>query len=152
VTAQPGVEVHCEPAGAGVDVRIRNRSDAPVHLLDGPRMPYLLRPSGDEIVVLFGVNPPDPDLDYLGIEIPLTRPLAPGEEVRHHATVSPLQLRDHYSTERTAVELHGPVTVRAEVGWGETPITEHDARRISITSLLEWQRLASSEPVRLDLG
>jgi hypothetical protein len=41
--------------------------------------------------------------------------------------------------------------VRCEVGWGRTPITAERAREMSIATLLEWQHLARSEPVRLAL-
>jgi len=145
------VSVECTPAGEAVDVRVINRSDATVHVLDGERMPYLLRDEGGELLVLFGVNPPDPDLDYLGIEIPLTRPLEAGSELQHNVPLRPLVLRDHYSRERAPLELRGAVTVRCEVGWGETPITSQRARASSITTLLEWQRLARSEPVEVVL-
>jgi hypothetical protein len=144
------VQVRCTPVVDGVDVRITNEGDEGVHLLDGERMPYLLR-TDDALVVLFGVNPPDPDLDYLGIDIPLTRPLPAGGVEEHRVTLRPLWLRDHYSSERDPVPLHGAVDVRCEVGWGRTPITAERAREMSITSLLEWQRLARSEPVRLRL-
>jgi hypothetical protein len=143
------VTVECTPSGEAVDVRVTNRSDATVHLLDGERMPYLLRAEGGGLLVLFGVNPPDPDLDYLGIEIPPTRPLEPGSELRHHVALRPLVLRDHYSREREPLPLHGEVTVRCEVGWGESAITPHAT---SITGLLEWQRLARSQPVEVVLG
>jgi hypothetical protein len=142
------VEVTCSATVDGIDVRIVNRSDATVHLLDGDRMPYVLR-SGDELVVLFGVNPPDPDLDYLGISIPCTRPLAPDAAEEHRVALRPLWLRDHYSSERSPTALDGETTVRCEVGWGETPITDETARQMSITSLLEWQRIARSDTVRV---
>jgi hypothetical protein len=140
------LEVTCTPAGDAVDVRITNRSQAIVHLLDGPRIPYVLRESADELLVLFGVNPPDPDLDYLGIEIPPTRPLALGEEIERHIVLNRLTFRDHYASDRAPTELHGSFTVRCEVGWGEMPVTDEAARAMSITSLLEWQRLARAQP------
>src|SRR5215207_9747609 len=114
------VEVSCSATVDGIDVRIVNPSDETVHLLDGDRMPYVLR-SGDELVVLFGVNPPDPDLDYLGIAIPCTRPLAPGASEEHPVALRPLWLRDHYSSERSPTQLSGEIAVRCDVGWGETP-------------------------------
>jgi hypothetical protein len=42
--------------------------------------------------------------------------------------------------------------VRGEVGWGETPIPPESTRQFSITTLLEWQRLARSEPVQIVLS
>jgi hypothetical protein len=146
------VSVECTPAGDAVDVRVFNRSDTTVHVLDGERMPYLLRDADGGLLVLFGVNPPDPDLDYLGIEIPLSRPLEAGSELRHNVPLRPLVLRDHYSRGRAPLPLSGPVTMRCEVGWGETPITPENARQLSITTLLEWQRLARSGPVEIVLS
>jgi hypothetical protein len=143
------VTVECTPAGEAVDVRVTNRSDATVHVLDGERMPYLLRAEGGGLLVLFGVNPPAPDLDYLGIEIPPTRALDAGADLRHHLALRPVVLGDQFSLEREPLPLHGEVTVRCEVGWGESAITPHAT---SITGLLEWQRLARSQPVEVVLG
>jgi hypothetical protein len=148
-----GVEVRCEPAGrASVDVRIANRSGAAVHLLDGARMPYLIREAGGTLLVLFGVNAPDPELDYFGIEIPVTRPLGRGDSIRHRVELSPLELHDHYQAERSPTELHGTVQVRCEVGWTEQPIADEDRPRLSITALIERQHLAAAEPVPVEFG
>src|SRR5687767_12573138 len=43
---------------------IKNTGTAVVHLLDGGRMPYLLRAKDGALIVLHGVNAPDPDTDY----------------------------------------------------------------------------------------
>jgi hypothetical protein len=90
-------------------------------------------------------------LVHRAIEIPLTRPLEPGAELNHHVALRPLVLRDHHSRERTPLPLHGPLEVRCEIGWGEGPITPESARALSITSLLDWQRLARSAPVEVSL-
>ena len=87
-------------------------------------------------------------LEHLREEI-LSSRLEPGAELRHHVPLRPLVLRDHYSREREPLPLRGEVTVRCEVGWGESPVTPHG---MSITGLLEWQRLASSLPVGVVLA
>lgn len=147
------VQVTCEPAGrARVRVRVRvvNGSDLEVHLFDSPRMPYLIREEDGTLLVLYGVNPPDPELDYFGIEIPLTKPLPAGESVEYEVRLSPLNLHDHYEADREATELHGTLTVRCEVGWTERPITAEERQRWSITTLLEAQHLARSEAVQVE--
>lgn len=145
------VQVTCEPAGtAALRVRVVNGSDQEVHLFDSQRMPYLIREEDGTLLVLYGVNPPDPELDYFGIEIPLTRPLPAGESVEHEVRLSPMSLHDHYEADRGATELHGTVTVRCELGWTERPITAEDRQSWSITTLLEAQHLARAEPVQVE--
>lgn len=145
------LQVVCEPAGrAAVRVRLVNGSDLEVHLFDGPRMPYLIREEDGMLLVLYGVNPPDPELDYFGIEIPLTKPLPAGESVEHEVRLSPLHLHDHYEADRAATELHGTVTVLCEVGWLERPITAEARDRWSITTLIEEQQLARAEAAHVE--
>jgi hypothetical protein len=146
------VAVRCAPAGqARLQVRIENRSDRTVHLFDSDRMPYFI--TGDDgLLVLYGVNPPDPDTDYYMIEIPTTRPLEAGETVEHDVSLDPLFLRDHYETAREPTSLRGTVTVRCEVGWGETPIEPSERHLYSIETVLAWQKLASAEPVDVELS
>lgn len=143
------MNVACTPTGAArLRVRIENDGDATVHLLDSPRMPYFIR---DEtgLLVLFGVNPPDPEVDYYGIEIPTTRPLEAGAAIEHDVSLDPLYLRDHYETEREPTPLARPLTVRCEVGYGDTPILESERHLYSIESVIAWQKLACSPPVTL---
>jgi hypothetical protein len=145
------VLVGCEPAGkAAVRVRVVNVSDQDVHIFDSPRMPYLIREEGGTLLVLYAVNPPDPELDYFGIEIPLTRPLAAGESVERELRLSPLTLHDHYEADREPTELHGTVTVLCEVGWLERPITAEARDRWSITTLIEEQQLARAEAAHVE--
>ena len=144
------VTVQCTPAGrARLQVRIENRSENPVHVFDSERMPYFIQ--DDDLLVLYGVNPPDPDVDYYGVEIPTTRPLAPGGTIEHEVSLDPLILRDHYETARTPTALSGTVTVRCEVGWGETPIEPAERHLYSIESVIAWQRLAAAPPVQLEI-
>jgi hypothetical protein len=145
------VLVGCEPAGqAAVRVRVVNVSGQDVHIFDSPRMPYLIREQGGTLLVLYGVNPPDPELDYFGIEIPLTRPLAAGEVVEHEVSLGSSTLHDHYEADREPTELHGTVTVLCEVGWLERPIAAEERDRWSITTLLEEQRLAHAEAAQVE--
>jgi hypothetical protein len=144
------VKVECTAAGASqLRVRIENDADATVHVLAGERMPYLIR-DDEGLLVLFGVNPPDPDVDYYMVEIPTTRPLEPGGTIEHEVSLDPLYLGDHYETEREPASLERPVTVRCEVGYGDTPILESERHLYSIESVLTWQKLASAPPVTLD--
>lgn len=135
-------------SGTSLHVRIENDSEATAHVFDSERMPYLIR-DDDGLLVLFGVNPPDPDLDYFFIEIPVTRPLEAGEAAEHEVALDPLMLGDHYSTDREPTPLERPVTVRCEVGWGTTPIVEGEQHLFSIQALLAWQQHTSAEPIEL---
>jgi hypothetical protein len=144
------VAVQCTPAGrARLRVRIENRSESTVHILDSERLPYFIS-DDDGLLVLYGVNPPDPDTDYYGVEIPTTRPLEPGETVEYEVSLDPLFLRDHYETEMEPTTLGGTVTVRCEVGWGDTPIVPAERHLYSIESVLAWQKLASAPPVQVE--
>ncbi|WP_028065421.1 hypothetical protein [Solirubrobacter soli] len=143
------MNVTCTATGAAqVRVRVENDGDATVHVLDGERMPYLIRDDAG-LLVLFGVNPPDPEVDYYGVEIPTTRPLEPGATIEHDVSLDPLYLRDHYETQREPTPLPRPVTVRCEVGYGDTPILRSERHLYSIESVIAWQKLASAPPVTL---
>ncbi|HSK02588.1 MAG TPA: hypothetical protein VK932_15150 [Kofleriaceae bacterium] len=87
-----------------------NRSAATVHVLASERLPYVLFEDG-RAGVLYGVNDPDPDLDYYGIEIPLTRPLAPGDRLAAAATIVPLVPRHHYEAKQAPVALPAEIVV-----------------------------------------
>ena len=124
-----------------------NVSTTTVHVVDSPHLPYLLLQDDGSLLILHGVNPPDPELDYYGIEIPLTRPLEPGATLTRDAALAPLRLRDHYRVEPTSPDLHGLVTVHCRVGWGERPILPAESHTWSITTLLAWQHLAEAAPI-----
>jgi hypothetical protein len=131
-----------------VRCQIHNAGKSAVHLLENARMPYFIK-EGDSLVILRGVNAPDPDMDYAFIEIPTTVPLAPGATRVDDIQLVPLFLRDHYQSEKTPAAMHGRVTIRFRVGWGETPIVE--AHKLSIKDLLAWQHLAEAPPITVDL-
>lgn len=145
-------DVTCTLASAGqplaVQVRIHNPSDRTLHLPTTPRMPYLLEDSG-ELVILYGINPPDPNTNYPFIEMPVTRPLEPGASIEETVSLLPLQLGDHYNLPRQrnpVTEKHGPTPFRCRVGWGETPILprKEEKQIRNIHQLLAWQQLTDS--------
>ncbi|MGB3716166.1 MAG: hypothetical protein WA996_17210 [Candidatus Promineifilaceae bacterium] len=113
-----------------------------IHLFDSPRLPYFILREDGSLLILFGVNPPDPDIDYSMIEIPLTRPLPPGESVAWQVDLVDFHLKDHYQAAWEPAELHGPTPVAVQVGWGLTAIEPEDRSRTNINTLLEWQNLA----------
>ena len=43
------------------------------------------------------------------------------------------------------------MTVRCQVGWGDTPIEAAERHLFSIESVLAWQQLATSPPVEIEL-
>jgi hypothetical protein len=145
----PELQCSAKPAEDGrVVVRydIHNTGPEAIHLIDSKRLPYL-RADGSTLAVLHGINPPDPDRLYNAIEIPLTRPLAPGEHLTGELILPARMLRDHYG-EQPAPDtlLHGTIQVRCDVGWGTSPITAASRRGMSITQLLAWQQLTSFGP------
>ena len=123
--------------------RLTNTSSTRVHVFDSARMPYLLRESDGSLLVLYGVNPPDPSVNYTMIEVPLTQPLEPGQAIAGQVVLSPLFLRDHYQKQRTPTALHGAMKVHFRAAWGSTPIIAADRARMSITQVLAWQRLTT---------
>jgi hypothetical protein len=154
------IRVRCAPTYGddgtpAVSITIENTSDIPLHLFDSVRLPYLLE-EGDELVILYGVNPPDPKVSYFMIEIPTTKVLPPGHRLEDEVSLTPLRLGDHYSLPRernSAVARHGAVTVRCTVGWGTTPILPAPEERHvrNIQELLAWQQLSRSAPVQVQL-
>src|SRR4030095_4394006 len=67
--ATMSVQVTCSYAADKVRYAIKNTGAQPVHLLDGARMPYLLRAKDGALLVLHGVNAPEPGEDYHMVEI-----------------------------------------------------------------------------------
>jgi hypothetical protein len=143
--------VTCSYAADKVRYAIKNTGAQPVHLLDGARMPYLLRAKDGALLVLHGVNAPEPGEDYHMVEIPKTRALAPGESFERSVALVPLRLRDHFEADREPTALHGAVTLRCQAGWGETPIGDAEKKKLSIEKLLKWQKLAESAPLSITL-
>lgn len=156
ISATQPIQVVCssilnEEGQPSVRYQIENISDSTIHIFDSPRMPYLLQQEDGSLIVLHGVNPPDPDIDYYGIEIPITQPVEPGEVVSYEVSLQPLYLKDHYETQREPTELHGSVTVHCQVGWGGTPILASERHKKSINFLLDWQNITEAEPTEVNL-
>lgn len=153
-----GPRVRCTPSTGDdseitVRVVIENVSEATLHIFDSWRMPYLLE-EGDDLLILYGANRPDPNMDYFAIEIPATKALPPGERVEDEVSLTPLRLGDHYGLPRernSAVTRHGAVTVHCAVGWGSTPIlTPSEEEHVrNIADLLAWQQLSRAAPVEV---
>src|ERR1043165_1086385 len=121
----PDIQCSAKPADDGrvvVHYEIRNTGADPIHVIDSKRLPYQLI-DGAVLVILYGVTPPNPNRLYNLIEIPLTRPLAPGEQISGEQVLPATTLRDHYGEEAApAALLHGRIQVRCDIGWGKTPI------------------------------
>lgn len=154
-SAGPSVElVYQDDIEAGqrvIELQIRNDSPATVHIFDSPRMPYRILQDDGTLLILHGVNPPDPGKFYYGIEIPLTRPLEAGDAVSFAVNLNQLYLADHYESHREPTPLRGQITVIGQLGWGVTPIVAADRPRMSIQRLLTWQSLSTSDPIVIDL-
>lgn len=103
-------------------------------------------------MVLYGVNDPDPDLDYYGIEIPLSRPLAPDEHLVAETTIVPLVPRHHYEAKQAPVALPAELEVICKLAYGDTPIDEARRRAMSINGLLAWQHWVTAPPLHVKTG
>jgi hypothetical protein len=148
------IQCSAQPTSDGrviVQFEIRNAGAEPIHVIDSKRLPYQIA-DGSTLVILYGIDPPDPDRLYNLIEIPLTRPLAPGERITGEQVLPVKMLRDHYGEQPAPDALvGGTIQVRCDVGWGSTPITASSRRGMSIQQLLAWQQTASSAPFNVVL-
>jgi hypothetical protein len=152
-TMNESVSLSCTTTTApdgGVTLRLEavNRSTETLHLLASKRLPYVLFEDG-RAVVLYGVNDPDPEIDYYGIEIPLTRPFAPGEHLIAEAAIVPLVPRHHYGEQTAAVALPAELEVHCKLAYGDTPIDEARRGAMAINALLAWQRWVTAPPLRV---
>lgn len=133
-----------------LNYQIKNVSNKAMHIFDNQNMPYLILQEDGSLLVLHGVNPPEPNTEYPFIEIPITRSIEPGEIVSHQVKLKPLYLADHYKMDRTPTDLHRSVTVYCQVAWSETPILASQRHKTSINSLLKWQKFISSQPIHIN--
>jgi hypothetical protein len=133
-----------------VTVRLEavNQSSMPVHVLSSKRLPYVMFEQG-RAIVLYGVNDPDPDLDYYHIEIPPSRPLAPGETLIAEAQVVPLVPHHHYESKTAPVALPAELEVTCKLAYGDTPI---DPTKMAINALLAWQHWVAAPTLRVATG
>lgn len=154
VDRPPALAIDLTVAGEGTSAltahcAANNISTAPVHVFDAPRMPYLIEDRGT-LVLLHGVSPPPENADLNTIEIPTTRPLAPGESFAFDVPLVPLVLRGHYGPVTGAVP-HGPAAIVCRVAHGATPIDAITRARMSIATLLSWQQIESSPTLAVRL-
>ena len=136
------------PGHVSLRLELTNRSTDVVHVLASPRLPYVLF-EGGRALVLYGVNDPDPDLDYYGIEIPLTRPLAPGESLAVDTLIVPLIPRHHYEAKQAPVALPAALEVQCKAAYGTTPIDEARRPSMQIQALLAWQHWVTAPVFRV---
>ena len=139
---------------AGIDgttcwIEATNVGTTTVHVFDSDAMPYLLQ-DGDGLRVLHGMHEPPPNRDYWGIEIPPTRPLAPGDVFRGSVDLEPLWVHSHYGTGDPFVGLADPVRIRTAVGWGREPLDDAALASTNVHLVCTtWQRLAFGPELRL---
>ena len=140
----------CRTDGGVVTVRLEavNQSAAPVHVLSSKRLPYVMFEQG-RALVLYGVNDPDPEIDYYHIEIPPSRPLAPGEKLVAEAQVVPLVPHHHYESKTAAVALPAELEVVCKLAYGDAPT---DPAKMAINALLAWQHWVTAPPLRVATG
>jgi hypothetical protein len=128
--------------GASCWIEATNVGPATVHVFDSDQMPYLLQ-DRDALLVLYGMHEPPANRDYWGVEIPLTKPLAPGEVVRGVVSLDPLWVHSHYGTGDEFVGLAYPTRIRTAVGWGHAPLDEAALATSNVHLVCTvWQQLA----------
>lgn len=143
------------PVAGGVRVAwtLRNEGREAVHLLRTERMPYVIVDAPDRVKLAWSIQPQDPDLDYYGIEIPITLALAPGAVERGEVTLKvPLEVHDHFSQPHPHGGSLAPrVALVAEFGYIHRAIAP--AARVSqpYAPLVDEQQRVTSPPVTVDL-
>src|ERR1044071_4759189 len=147
-----GVSCSAGRSGDGrtvVRYQARNLSRSTIYITDERRMPYEVIRDG-VLVVLQGVNAPDPKVMYELYRVPRVRPLKPGEVFHGEAELGQLALLDHYGGGPLPAEFkHGRIRVACSVGWGTTPIPE--PLRMPFGEFMKWQHTASYGPFEVVL-
>jgi hypothetical protein len=128
-------------AGATVRLTAANTGTTTIHVFDCEAMPYLWQ-DGDGLLVLHGMHEPPEESDHWGVEVPNTRPLAPGDVLRGEVSFDPLWVHSHYGTGDRFVDLATPTRIRTAVGWGATPIDDRAAVEMGLNVVCrQWQQL-----------
>jgi hypothetical protein len=148
--------VTTQPASVVIRYTVKNNSAKPIHLVQGPRMPYLRRSEGDQVLldVWMGVPPmPKSTPSLTGIfELPSTREVAAGAVESLEAVLKkPFELTEHFSSKSKPLDVGpGKVKARLIVGYGFSLISPVGIDRME--KLLEWQSTAFSEPFDMPIA
>lgn len=140
--------------GVRVVAVLRNDGTAPLHLLQAPRMPYVLVEGTDQIVLAWSIQPLPEDLDLGGIEPLDTVEVPAGGEIRREASLRlPLQVSSHVrGPARYPQPLPATVRVVAEFGLVSQALDPKARHRQSYPALLADQRTCRSAAVPVTLG
>lgn len=140
--------------GVRVIAVLHNGGTAPLHLLQAPRMPYVLVEGTDQIVLAWSIQPLPEDLDLGGIEPLDTVEVPAGGEIRREASLRlPLQVSSHVrGPARYPHPLPATVRVVAEFGLVSQALDPKARHRQSYPALLADQRTCRSAPVMVTLG
>lgn len=135
-----------------IELHIENKSQKTYNLINSDRLPYLIPQDNNTLLILYGINPPDPHRLYPIIEIPVTKELAPGDNIKKTIQIYPARFENHYGILHQQIAYHGPVTLHCQVGWGETPIKPRKEEKNirNINQLLEWQHLTEAQPIQIE--
>lgn len=151
--AKPGMlppELRCTAARTDdgqsvIRYEIRNVGSETIYIPNGRHMPYVFTRDPGTLVIMQGVNRPEPNVIYEMRQIALTRPLAPAGVLTGEVALPPKTLRDHFDAHPVPPTLqHGAIQVRCEAGWGTTAITKRD--QMSIHEFYTWQSTVSAGP------
>lgn len=128
-----------------------NTLDHTVHVFDSARMPYLWQDDDGELVVLHGVHGPLSLTNYNIVEIPVTRPLAPGERFSFVAELDSHLLPNHYEEVPRPTELRGECVVSARLGVLSAAVSQEQVSELGMAELLERQQVIAAQSIRVVL-
>jgi hypothetical protein len=128
----------------------QNKSDAPIHVFDSSRLPYLIEQKDRSLLVLHGLHAPDPHTSYMIINIPPTQAVAPGAEFTFEIGLRDTPWTDHYTRSAKETGL-GERLVIPRLAWLPEPIPEDKVGEITIHRVVEAQQLVEAPPIKVDL-
>lgn len=133
-----------------ISVEATNNSEQTLHMIasvsSNKKQPYVMMNEG-ALEVIFGINEPDPDIDYFGVEIPFTRPLGPGEVYKEEVQIIPLTQREHFGYDQEVTPLRGDVRVVCRFAVLRAPIEASQRHTLSLQQVLDQHEWA--KPIEL---
>jgi len=138
------LQLSCAPDAANpllLQCELVNTLDRTVHVFDSARMPYVLVEDHHTLVVLYGVHLPLTLTTYNIVEIPVTRPLEPGQRFGFSADLGARLFPNHYEEEPRPPDLSGTCRVVPRLGYLDAPVTPAEVSTLTIGELVERQHL-----------
>lgn len=135
----------------GIEVRykVENHTKDTIHLVHTDRMPYVAVSDSNHIKLSWSVQQPNPDRDYLALEIPTTIALASGQHREETFVLEfPIQTHDHFSLSHSYTgKLDDAINVVAEIGYLPFSIEVKDRLQKGYKEVVDAQRLCMTDSV-----